>query len=286
VTLAGVAHTQTSIGSEDRTATAGFSTTEAGTDGDTPPALFTIGLTGGFPSYQTAALALSLQAQYVGLQVKGSWTAAGPFIGAQLRGYPPIPVPVPVYLGVGAGVYGPNASYHAAIGTHVPLGRTARLDAEGGVASVPLLDGRAWAPHVAVGVSYAVPLPTGRDGTASASGSLGAPPSAGGSSTAPRSGACTEASAPDETTLMAAFRLTLRQWIDSARATYGSVYTDLDYDYDVEEASIRGEEGRVRVRYRGSVREIATGTRHGASGEASATFRWTGCAWRNTGVDY
>ena len=286
VTLASVAHTQKSIGAEDRTATGAFDMTEAGTDSDTPPALFTIGLTGGFPSYQTAALALSFQAQYVGLQVKGSWTAAGPFIGAQLRGYPPIPVPVPVYLGVGAGVYGPNASYHAAIGTHVPLGRTARLDVEGGVASVPLLDGRAWAPHVAVGVSYAVPLPTGRDGSTSASGAVGAPSSAGGSSSAPRGGACTEDAAPDETTLMAAFRSILRQWIDSARATYGSVYTDLDYGYDVEEASIQGEEGRLRVRYRGSVREIATGTRHEASGEASATFRWTGCAWRNTGVDY
>src|SRR5690606_9205063 len=131
-----------------------------------------------------------------------------------------------------------------------------------------------------------VPLPTGRAGATSASGSFGAPSSAGGSSSAPRGGACVEGAAPDETTLMAAFRLTLRQWIDSARATYGSVYTDLDYGYDVEEASIQGEEGRVRVRYRGSVREIATGTRHEASGEASATFRWTGCAWRNTGVDY
>ncbi|MFO7545881.1 MAG: hypothetical protein R6W77_10340, partial [Trueperaceae bacterium] len=255
-------------------------------DTGAPPALFTIGLTGGFPSYQTAALALSFQAQYVGLQVKGSWTAAGPFIGAQLRGYPPIPVPVPLYIGVGAGVYGPNASYHAAIGTHVPLGRTARLDVEGGVASVPLLDGRAWAPHVAVGVSYAVPLPSSRGGPTSASGSPGTPLAAGGERGGAGPGACGEAASPDDAALMAAFRLTLRQWIDSARATYGSVYTDLSYDYDVEEASIRGDEGSVRVRYRGSVREIATGTRHEASGDAAATFRWNGCTWRNTGVNY
>lgn len=85
---------------------------------------------------------------------------------------------------------------------------------------------------------------------------------------------------------MNAFRLTLQRWIDSARATYGSVYTDLRYDVDVTSTTLEGNDATVRLRYRGSVREIATGLRHEAEGEASATFRWSGCAWRNTGVAY
>lgn len=248
-----------------------------------PPALLAVGVSGGFPSYQTAALAVSLQAQYVGIQVKGSWTPAGPFVGVQLRGYPPVPLPVPLYVGVGAGVYGASTSWHAALGTHVPLGRATRLDVEGGVASVPLLDGRAWAPHVAVGVSYAFALPSGR-GSASAAAGDQAPDAVRDPQGAPAT--CAEAAGPDEAALMNAFRLTLQRWIDSARATYGSVYTDLRYDVDVTATTLEGNDATVRLRYRGSVQEIATGQRHEAEGEASATFRWSGCAWRNTGVSY
>lgn len=249
---------------------------------EAPPALLAVGLSGGFPSYQTAALAVSLQAQYVGIQVKGSWTPAGPFVGVQLRGYPPVPVPVPLYVGVGAGIYGANTSWHAALGAHVPLGRATRLDVEGGVASVPLLEGRAWAPHVAVGVSYAFALPSER-GSAAAAGEQD-PRANRDNQGVPRT--CAEAARPDEVALMNAFRLTLQRWIDSARATYGSVYTDLRYDVDVTSTTLEGNDATVRLRYRGSVREIATGLRHEAEGEASATFRWSGCAWRNTGVAY
>lgn len=281
-------------GTVTTTSTTASTTAEAGatsTEDDAPPTLFTVGLTGGFPSYQTAALALSFQAQFVGLQLKGSWTAVGPFIGAQVRAYPPIPVPLPVYVGVGGGVYGSNVSYHAAVGAHVPLSRATRLDVEGGVASVPLLDGRAWAPHVSVGVSYAIPLPASLGGFADgqeAGASVDVPDGRTGAGAGPGAGprTCSAAAQPDESALLDAFRLVLRQWIDSARATYGSVYTDLRYDYDVALARVQGDEGTVRIRYRGSVREIATGTRHEASGEASATFRWNGCRWRNTGVSY
>src|SRR5690606_39241314 len=43
------------------------------------PALFSVGISGGFPSYQTVALSVSLQSSFVGLQAKGSWTAVGPY---------------------------------------------------------------------------------------------------------------------------------------------------------------------------------------------------------------
>lgn len=251
---------------------------EAPATGEEEPtlALAAVGLSAGFPSYQTVAPTVSLQSGHFGVQAKASWTPAGPYLGLQLRGYPPVPIPVPVFVGVGGGFYGRDFSYHAALGAHVPLGLNARLDLEGGVANVPLLDGRVWAPHLAVGVSYAFPVEIAPGG--GPDGLRG-----GAFVTTPR---CAEPTEPDEGALGEAVARTVEEWLDSARATYGSVYTDLSYRYRVVSTRVDGDEATVVVEYAGSVTEIATGQRHSASGEAKATFVWTGCGWRNTDVDY
>lgn len=243
-------------------------------DQDTTPALAAVGLSAGFPSYQTIAPTLSLQSGHFGFQAKASWTPAGPYVGLQVRGYPPVPVPLPVFVGVGAGFYGSDISYHAAVGAHVPLGLNLRFDIEGGVANVPLLDRRSWAPHLAAGVSYAFPVETSAGRSAEAA------------EAAARAPTCTSPGEPDQGALSDAVDRVVQEWILSARATYGSVYTDLSYDYTVKSTSVDGDRATVAVSYSGSVTEIATGKRHSASGEASATFRWNGCGWSNTGVSY
>lgn len=249
------------------------------------PALFSVGVSGGFPSYQTVAFSVSLQSSFIGLQAKASWTAAGPFVGLQLRGYPPVPIPVPLYVGVGMGVYGPNVSYHAALGAHVPLGRALRLDVEGGVAWVPLLDRRALAPHVAVGMSYAIPVDAALITSGSDRDEFGRTIT---ERTPPRVSlpTCTEPREPDEGALNDAVGDLVDDWIASARATYGSVYTDLSYSYNVSSKSVSGTTATVKVSYRGSVSEIASGKRHSASGSATAEFRWTGCVWAGGAVSY
>lgn len=239
-----------------------------------PPALAAVGLTAGFPSYQTVAPMFSVQAGHFGFQAKASWTPAGPFVGVQLRGYPPVPVPVPLYVGVGAGFYGRDLSYHAAVGAHVPLGLNLRLDLEGGVANVPLLGDRTWAPHLSLGLSYAFPVQT-------ASG----PGVAGAGANAPLP-ACQAPAQPDAEALPAAVARTVEEWLLSARATYGSVYTDLEYGYRIASTRLDGAAATVVIEYTGSVREIATGQRHEASGRATGTFAWKGCYWSNTGVSY
>lgn len=250
----------------------------AGTLEGAPNAVFAVGLSAGFPAYQTVALAASLQAQYVGVQLKGSWTPVGAFVGGQLRAYPPVPVPVPLYLGVGGGLYGSDLSYHVALGGHVPLGKNLRLDLEGGVANVPLLDERTWAPHVAVGVSYAFPVELTPITGAERSGLERR-------SELQTVRRCAEPTEPDPSLLRRAVDDTIDDWLRSAQATYGSVYSDLNYSYRVS-SSVAGDTASVSVSYRGSVREILTGVRHRASGTAKATFLWTGCGWANTGVSY
>src|SRR5690606_7022529 len=113
---------------------------EAPATGEEEPtlALAAVGLSAGFPSYQTVAPTVSLQSGHFGVQAKASWTPAGPYLGLQLRGYPPVPVPVPVFVGVGGGFYGRDFSYHAALrrahgARRGRLGRGRRAD-RGGVA--------------------------------------------------------------------------------------------------------------------------------------------------------
>jgi hypothetical protein len=246
----------------------------------TPLGLFSVGVAAGFPSYQTVAIAAAIQAQHVGFQVKGSWTAAGPFIGVQLRAYPPIPIPGPIYVGVGGGSYGSNTTYHAALGAHVPLGKNLRFDVEGGIANVPVLNQRTWAPHLAVGVSYAFPVelgPSGRRAEEVDSGPV---------ELLPPSESCKEPREPDRSMLRGAVEAVIKDWLKSAQATFGSVYTDLSYSYKINPPSIRGNIGHVSVSYRGSVREILTGAKHSASGTASATFGWNGCGWGGGDVEY
>jgi len=252
-------------------------TVEKELGGEGAPALFAVGVSAGFPSYQTVALAVSLQAQFVGAQLKGSWTPAGAYLGAQLRAYPPIPVPIPLYVGVGGGIYGSNASYHFALGTHVPLGKDLRLDLEGGVANVPQLDQRAWVPHLAVGVSYVLPVELA-PGKASAPVDRAAM-GAGGAG-------CTAKADPDRAQIPAVIEATVNDWILSARATYGSVYTDLRYSYSITRVQLDGNVANVTVNYSGSVREILTGNRQSASGDARVRLVWTGCGWGVGSVEY
>lgn len=244
-----------------------------------PPGIVSLGVSAGFPSYQTIALNASLQVQYIGFQFKGSWTAAGPYIGGQVRAYPPIPIPVPVYLGVGGGVYGSNASFHAAIGAHVPLGKNLRFDLEGGIANVPVLDERAWAPHLAAGISYAFPV----DLSASSAAATEAPTP---ETERVASPSCEAPREPDRSLLSGAVAGTVAEWLRSAQATFGSIYRDLSYSYTIASTRLEGSTAHVTVQYRGSVTEILTGTRHSATGTASASYSWNGCRWRGGSVEY
>lgn len=243
------------------------------------PAVFSVGLSAGFPSYQTVALSASLQAQFVGAQIKGSWTPAGVYLGGQLRAYPPVPVPVPLYVGIGGGVYGQSGSYHFVAGAHVPLSKALRFDLEGGVANVPQLDKRAWVPHLAAGISYAFPVelspPTDPTTTATTAGS--APD---------RRAKCEAPKDPDRSQISAIIASTVDDFILSARATYGSAYTNLSYSYSISSVDITGNVAVVSVNYSGSVTEILTGTGHSASGIATVELTWNGCGWGGASVEY
>ncbi len=150
------------------------------------------------------------------------------------------------------------------------------------MANVPLLAERGWAPHLALGVSYAFPvdLTAASGGAKSSSTSSDRGPSAGTGS------GCAVASEPDRSLVSGAVRTTVDEWLRSAQATYGSVYTGLDYSYRIADIDIHGNNATVKVAYSGSVREIFSGARHQASGNATATFGWNGCRWSNTGVSY
>ncbi len=274
--------------SADGSPTAGSPTDGSSTDGSStttvndtspPPVLGAFGVSAGFPSYQTVAGYLSAQYQYLGFQVKGSYTAVGPYVALELRGYPPVPVPVPLFVGIGGGYYGGNVTYFGTLGAHVPLSLHVRLDLEGGVANVPLLAKRAWAPYLSVGVSYAFPfVPThgGYGPEAAAPMSLAGSPGP----------VCEKSDTPDRGMLLEAFHRTVKGFLDSARATYGSIYTDLSYSFDVTSVRVSGDHGVVKIHYKGSVRTIATGKRESASGNASAVYRWNGCGWSTVDVSY
>jgi len=242
------------------------------------PAVFAVGLSAGFPSYQTVALAVSLQAQFVGAQLKGSWTPAGVYLGGQLRAYPPIPVAIPLFVGVGGGVYGQFVSYHFVVGTHVPLGKNLRLDLEGGVANVPQFNERTWAPHLAAGISYAFPVDLSAS-TAAASNIVGEAAPA-------RQARCQAPTDPDPDQIPRVIEGIVDDFILSARATYGSVYTNLSYRYSIGGVSIEGKVANVSVKYSGSVTEILTGVDHSASGTAKVQLVWGGCAWGAGSIEY
>lgn len=247
--------------------------------GEATPALFSVGLATGFPTYQAATIAIGAQMEFVGVQLKGGYTVAGAYFGAQVRGYPPFPIPMPVYFGVGGGVYGSNNSFHIAVGTHIPVTNHLRIDLEAGIANVPLLNERTWAPHIAAGVSYTFAVET-----------AGSKPSPTTETVARESvpvstGSC-EATDPNLSQVPAVVQATIDDMILSARATYGSTYTDLQYNYFISDVKAVGSKADVTIDYSGSVRKRLGGGIESASGDAGVALSWTGCGWRAGDVWY
>lgn len=241
-----------------------------------PPAAAAFGVAVGFPAYRTASVGASLQSGAAGAAVRAGWGSAGFAVGLQARAYPPVPWPVPTYVAAGADLYGGSLAPHVAVGAHVPLGERWRLDVEGGVAWPPLLDARPATPFLTLGVGYAFAL----EALPAASAPAPAAPATG-------AGAARCVAGPaDPAALDAAVADTVGRFVADATATYGSVYRDLRYAVRTVERDVRGAEARVVVAYEGSVVERATGRVHEASGTAVATFRWRGCSWARTGLEY
>lgn len=243
--------------------------------------LVSFGVSAGFPAFQTLALNGSVQYRYFGAALRAAWTpAAGPYVGLAARGYPPVPgVPVPVFGQLGVGVHQGGTVVTAAVGAQVPLAPRVRMDIEAGVAAVPLLDDREIVPFVSLGVSYAFAI------------DLSAPRSELPTSPASREPAevsetVTCSGTPDEEQLRSAVAATVRDFVRDAQATYGSLYDDPRYSYEIDEITVQGNDAEVSITYQGSVVEIATGARIEATGSASGTFRWNGCSWRRTSISY
>ncbi len=243
---------------------------------ETVPALASFGVSAGFPSYQTVAASASLQSSAFALAARAGYgPGAGASIGVTLRGYPPIPgTPVPVWIGAGATATAATVVPHVALGAHVPVARRWRLDVEAGGAWSRLGVERSWVPHLAVGASYAFAVEIAPRDTRDGTGSVGG-----------RGASCTPRPA-DPALLGAALSRAERSFLNDARATYGSLYRGLRYSLDVVDRDVRGDEATIEVRYQGSVVEIATGDRNEASGRATVSFRWDGCGWRTTDIDY
>jgi hypothetical protein len=236
-----------------------------------PPALVSIGVAAGFPSYQTATVRLGVQAGPIGADVRAGYgPGAGASFGAALRGYPPVPgLPVPVWLGGGVMATAGSAVPFAALGTHVPLAPRVRLDLEGGVAWTRLGTETRLTPHLQAGLSYAFATTLPR-----ATNSAGSDPRA-----ADRGGERCQPGPPRPEALDAAVGDAERRFVADARATYGSLYRSLRYTLRITDRRIDGELATVDLAYDGSVVEIASGRTVEAAGTAQADFRWTGCDW-------
>lgn len=244
-----------------------------------PPALVSVGVAAGFPAYQTVGASVAIQTGPIGAEVRAGYggNAIGS-IGAVLRGYPPLPgVAVPMWLGAGAMATGGALAPFVALGAHVPLAARVRLDVEGGAAWPRLGLERNLAPHLRVGVSYAFAV---------AAPEIREPPTSGASTVErPDAEGCEPGPLVTES-LDDALRSAERRFLDDLRATYGSLYRDLDYRIEVVATTLVGDLATLDLAYRGSVTEIARGQRISASGEAEADFRWTGCGWRQTALRY
>jgi hypothetical protein len=239
-------------------------------------ALGSFGLSAGFPGYQMIAASAGVQYRSLGVAVKGSFTAAGPYLGLAVRGYPPIPGPVPLYLGVGAGFYGESTALELTAGGHIPIAENFRLNLEAGASRVSSFGETQWLPVVSAGISYVVPfLP-----------SEVTPGSPGSTLRRTVSGSRNCGGEPDEEALVSAFSRTLQRFIANGRATYAGTYTDLNYDYRITDVAMDGNDGSVTIEYSGSVRTILGGATESAAGTASASFRWNGCSWSRTSLDY
>ena len=91
-------------------------------------------------------------------------------------------------------------------------------------------------------------------------------------------------SSPDNVGLSAAFERELSSFLNSAAATYGSQYSNLQYGISNQSISQDASQATVSANYQGSVTEISTGESISASGGMSVTFSWDGCQWQL--VDY
>lgn len=253
--------------------------------GGAPPALASIGVAGGFPAYQTGMLRAGLQGGFIGADVRiGYGPGNGLSFGAALRGYPPIPgMPVPVWLGGGVTAGAGSAVPFAAAGVHLPVAQRVRIDVEAGASWTRLGPETNVVPHLLLGVSYAFAVDTSAEGGFEAGG--GAAPGAEPLRSTGSADRC-ERSDPDPDRLDAALRDAEHRFVADARATYGSLYRSLSYDLDVTDERLDGDRAVLELSYDGSVVEIATGNRIEASGTAQVTFRWTGCGWSWTGLDY
>lgn len=253
---------------------------EHGSSDDLPNlALGSFGVSGGWPGYQLYALNTSVQYDIFGLAARGSYTAAGPYVSLAGRVYLPIPIPVPTYASLGGGFFASDPVLFASLGGHVPLSDNLRLDIEAGATRTVVFDRAQLLPYASVGISYVFTFDP-----AEHSSSRNLTPRS--SLSEPESTVCTEPREPDEESLRAAVGRRLRQFVAQARVTYAGVYRNLNYSYSITSLSIRGDRGSARIRYSGSVVEVATGRRHEGSGTASGEFRWDGCSWRNTSIDY
>lgn len=242
------------------------------------PASLMLSLHGGLPAYRAASIGAAVKADAFGVALRGAWGSVGGSFGAQLRWYAPLPGAVPVYVGVGADAYAGNLTPHGVVGSHIPLGPAWRLDLEGGVASATLAGERVWTPHLSVGIAYAISLDL---------------PAAGASDGASAVSAATRAAASrcepgpaDPAQLDAAVDREVRSFVRDGVALYGNAYRDLRYRYAIVERSLSGERASVRIRYEGSARAVLGGERVEASGEADASFAWTGCGWRLDDLRY
>lgn len=242
------------------------------------PASLSVSLHGGLPAYRSVGLGVALRAEQFGVALRGAWGSVGVAFGAQARWYPPLPSPLPFYLGIGADTYVGSVTPHAVVGAHVPLDAHWRLDLEGGAARASLGGNVVWAPHVSVGVSYslAFDLPDARDRGDGPSGLEGR-------GTSPS--ACVPGD-PDPEVLARDVDAAVRAFVREGVALYGNAYGDLRYRYSIVSERIDGDVAEVRIRYSGSARARLDGERVEASGTAEATFRWTGCRWRQTDLRY
>lgn len=246
------------------------------------PAILMLSLQGGLPAYRSASVGAALKAEGFGVALSGGWGSVGGAFGAQVRWYPPLPGLVPLYLGVGADAYAGNVTPHGVIGAHVPLGPAWRLELAGGVASATLAGERVWAPHVSVGVAYAISLDLEEDPAATVDGDAAAgAPLVGGSART----RC-EPGPPDPWLIDAAVAREVRAFVRDAVALYGNAYRDLRYRYGIVRRSVDGVRADVTVRYDGSARAVLDGGLVEASGEATASFVWTGCGWRLSDLRY
>ncbi len=240
-----------------------------------PLGLASFGISGGWPGYQLASVHGSIQYQGFGLAVRLGPTAAGLALGASVRYYPPLALPVPLYLAVGGTLYGDSSAMSITAGGHIPISERFRIDVEAGAARVaPFGIDPHWLPAVSAGVSWIIPVELGGRPAPELGANFGdGVPGA----------ACGPATSAG---LESAMDRTVNSFIRSASATYAGSFTDLSYSYDITDVSVHGDSATVTITYQGSVREVLSGNRQSASGTASADFVWTGCGWRNTGLNY